>query len=46
MKRVWIFVAMMTGLTTLAGCEFAAGAGTAVAADELAEQNDGDDGLF
>ncbi len=45
LTRFWMILALMTAGLGLSGCGLALGAGGAVVADEVAE-DDGDDGLF
>ncbi|WP_413870466.1 hypothetical protein [Albidovulum sp.] len=44
--KLWLVLSLLLSATTLSACGPLIGAGAAVAADEAAEDNNGDDGLF
>ena len=46
LTKFWMILALVAGGAALSGCGPAIGAGAVIAADEIAEEEDGDDGLF
>ena len=44
--KTWMAIALLTGVTGLSACGPLVGAGAVVAADKIAEEENGDEGLF